>query len=322
MRNIIFLCLLFSEWAFAQGPSTMFWTLNQNQFLLDQINTTSPSAAYSIRKLKRTYTGYAMRVRRSSDNAIGDLTFDASGVVSATSNVIITSVGTGALTLGGSYKFNTFFSGTSVYVVTWYDQSVNARHVSQATSANQPRIVNAGTLELSNTKASIRFINASSTVLQCNVPVASLFPSGYLGSVALVLEASLGTTSAFGFSDGAMNRWQAHMNESGNLYFDVGSSYNRLLYNNTANAGLLRNYVLVSAASSMQIWVGGVNVASSTFTMSACTTGVFNIGGIPLFPGAWYHDNHQSELIAFPKALSSAELSIIQANQKAFYGTP
>ena len=322
MRILFIICVVFAELAYAQGPSTMFWTLNQNQFLLDQLNTTSVSAAYSVRKLKRTYNGYAMRVRRSSDNAIGDLAFDASGVISANSNITISSTGAGSLTLGAVYKFNTFFSGTSVYVLTWYDQSVNARHVTQATSANQPRIVNAGSLELANTKPSIRFINANSTVLQCTVPVATMFPSGYLGTVALVLEASSGTTSAFGFSDGAMNRWQAHMNESGNLYFDVGSSYNRLLYNNTANIGLLRNYVLVSGASSMQIWLGGTNVASSSFTMSACTTGVFNIGGIPLFPGTWYHDNHQSELIAFPKALSSTEISIVQASQKTFYGTP
>lgn len=308
--------------SFAQSPIQQFWAQNQNQFLLDKLVNSKPSVAYSVRKLRRAYTGFAMRVRRSSDNAIGDVRFDANGAVSATSNIVITASGTGSLTVGSSLTFSTFYSATNVFVTTWYDQSGNLRDVSQATTSQQPRIVNAGSLEVSNSKASVKFTTTSATVLQATIAASTMFTSGYIGSASLVLEASTGSTSAFGYSDGGSSRWQAHMNESTNLYFDVGNGYNRLSYANSANAGVLRNYVLIAGASLMQVWVSGTNVASSAPTMSAATTSIFNIGGIPLFPGAWYHNDHISEVVIFPKVLSASELGILQADQKRFYATP
>lgn len=307
----------------AQNEQRMFHALNTNPYLLDQVTTTAPSVAYSVRKLKRTYTGYAMRVRRSSGGSpSGDVAFDGTGVVSGNSIITITTVGTSGYTLGAKMTFSAFYSGASVYVSTWYDQSGNARDVSQSTTSQQPRIVNAGTLEVANSKASVKFINANSTVLTATIPSATMFGSGYKGTASLVLEASAGTTSAFGYSDGGTDRWQAHINESGNLYYDVGSSYSRLSYGNSANQSVLRTYALVAGTSLQQIWISGSMVASSTPTSSASTTSTFYVGGIPPFPGAWYHDDHESELIIFPTNLGSADLAKLNNNQKAFFGTP
>lgn len=322
LLSLFIFLVFFVPQLFAQSPIQQFWAQNQNQYLLDKMVNTIPSVAYSVRKLRRAYTGFAMRVRRSSDNATGDVRFDANGAVSANSSIVITASGSGALTVGSSLTFSTFYSTTSVFVTTWYDQSGNLRNVSQATTSQQPRIVNAGSLEVSNSKASIKFTTTSATVLQATIAASTMFASGYIGSASLVLEASTGSTSAFGYSDGGSNRWQAHINESTNLYFDVGNGYNRLSYANSANAGVLRNYVLIAGTSLMQVWVSGTNVASSAPTMSAATTSIFNIGGIPLFPGSWYHNNHISEVIIFPKVLSNSELGIQQADQKKFYGTP
>lgn len=109
------------------------------------------SVAYSLRKLRTAYTGNAMRVRRSSDNTEQDIGFNGS------------ELDTSALT--------SFCSGTNGFVTTWYDQSGNSRNATQATAANQPRIVNAGIVENMLSKPSIlhtsgnSFLTLSSVVL-------------------------------------------------------------------------------------------------------------------------------------------------------------
>lgn len=311
---------------FAQGPQQMFWALNTNGiYLLDQVGTSNASVAYSVRKLRKGYTGYAMRIRQNrsgSNDPEGDLEFDANGEVSAASQVKITKVGSSSYTLSSKVALSTFYTGYSVFVITWYDQSGNGRDVTQPTQSQQPRLASSGSLELANAKASVLFINSSSTVLSASIPSDSMFQSGYRGTASVVLKVTSGTTSAFGYADGYNNRWQAHMNESTNLYFDVGNSYNRLSYSNGSNANLLRNYILLAGVGKMQIYVSGSLVASSTPTMSPSTTGTFYVGGIPPFPGSWYHNSHESELIIFPTDLPSTDLAIIQASQKTFFGTP
>lgn len=322
-RVLIIVFLFFPELLFAQGAQQMFWALNSTgSYLLDQIGSTDASVAYSVRKLRKNYNGFSMRVRRSGGGSPeGDVAFDANGVVSATSMITITDGG-GGYSVGDVVQFSTFYGTRSVFVMTWYDQSGNNRHVSQATNSQQPRIVNSGTLETSNSIASVRFINSNSTVLSASIPSASMFSSSYIGTASLVLEASSTNTSSFGYSDGGANRWQAHMNESTSLHFDVGNSYNRLTFTNSAGSGVLRTYALVAGPSLMQIWRSGSNVASSTPTMSTSTTSTFYVGAIPTFPGTWYHNNDISELVIFPTALTSSEIGILNTNQKNFYGTP
>jgi hypothetical protein len=98
----------------------------------------SSVAAYSLRKLRNAYTGYAINVRRSSDNTTQDIGFDLGGNLDV--NALVDFVGTG-----------------SGYVATWYDQSGNARNATQATAANQPMIVNAGALVMVNGRLAMSF---------------------------------------------------------------------------------------------------------------------------------------------------------------------
>jgi hypothetical protein len=105
-------------------------------FLLD--NYPNAAAAYSLRKLRSAYTGNAIRVRRSSDNAEQNIGFTQLG-----------NLDTSALT--------TFCSGTNGFVTTWYDQSGNGRNVVQTTATNQPQIVSSGNMILTNSKPSLQF---------------------------------------------------------------------------------------------------------------------------------------------------------------------
>jgi len=106
----------------------------QNLLLDDYPNA---AAAYSLRKLDKDYTGSAIRVRRSNDNSEQDIGFVGNDLDTA--------------------SLKTFVGANSGFVTTWYDQSGNARNATQTTAANQPRIVNAGTVDRRNGKLIVFF---------------------------------------------------------------------------------------------------------------------------------------------------------------------
>jgi hypothetical protein len=87
-----------------------------------------------------------MRVRRSSDNAEADIGFNSTGFLDQTALLAHTGASSG-------------------FVRTWYDQSGAALNMVQATNGNQPRIVNAGVVEVINNLPTVRFIAASATYL-------------------------------------------------------------------------------------------------------------------------------------------------------------
>lgn len=96
---------------------------------------TGAAAAYSLRLLRSAYTGYAIKVRRASDNTEQDIGFS--------NNVLDTTT------------LASFCSGTNGFVTTWYDQSGNGNNATQTTAANQPQIVSSGSVINVNSKASI-----------------------------------------------------------------------------------------------------------------------------------------------------------------------
>jgi len=81
--------------------------------------------AYSLRKLRAEYTGNAIRVRRSQDDAEIDIGFNDDG-----------SLNTDLIASHCADK--------NGFVTKWYDQSGNSRDAVQATSTKQPAIYEAG----------------------------------------------------------------------------------------------------------------------------------------------------------------------------------
>ena len=95
------------------------------------------AAAYSVRLLRNAYTGSAIRVRRSSDNAEQDIGF-INGNLDTTSLTSFCGAGNG-------------------FVTTWYDQSGNGYNATQSTAANQPQIVSSGSINTLNGKPVLNF---------------------------------------------------------------------------------------------------------------------------------------------------------------------
>jgi hypothetical protein len=139
-------------------------------YLLDTYG--GAAAAYSLRKLSSTYSGNAIRVRRSSDNAEINIGFDSSG-----------NLDEAALT--------TFVGAGNGFVTTWHDQSGNSKDATQATAINQPRIVNAGSIDLVNTKPAILGDGSNDTLINSTLSLTN--PS----SIFTVVD-KVGTSGNFG----------------------------------------------------------------------------------------------------------------------------
>jgi hypothetical protein len=125
-----------------ENGSWLFYIINNlvtSPFPFDSVD----DLAFSIRKINPSYSGYCMRIRRSTDNAELDIGFNG---VDLDTSAISTFCGTG---IG--------------YVVKWYDQSGNSNDMFNTTAVNQPFIYNNG-FTLRNGKP---YISASSTQYLC-----------------------------------------------------------------------------------------------------------------------------------------------------------
>lgn len=88
--------------------------------------------AFSTRKLRTAYSGYCMKVRRTSDNTTLEVGF-VDGYIDTAS-------------------MSSFGSGTTLTIVTWYDQSGNGNNLYQSTANEQPVIYSGGAFKTAGGK--------------------------------------------------------------------------------------------------------------------------------------------------------------------------
>ena len=115
-----------------------YYTPNPAPYLLDTY--TGSAAAYSLRLLDSTYTGFAIKVQDNVGGATQDIGFNVFGELDTVS----------LSAYGGS---------NDVFVETWYDQSGNSNNAVQATTANRPKIYDGatGAVIVENGKPSVYF---------------------------------------------------------------------------------------------------------------------------------------------------------------------
>ena len=172
-------------------------------YLLDTY--TSASAAYSLRKLRSAYSGNCIRVRRSSDNTEQDFGF--------VNNVLDTA------------SLLSFCGAGNGFVTTWYDQSGNTKNTTQSTAANQPRIVNAGSIDLVNSKPAILGDgiddNLTNTTLSLTNPT----------SIFTVVD-KIGNTGSFGLVIGSQLSGSFLLSSTGYSFYQNGPSFSPDYNNN------------------------------------------------------------------------------------------
>ena len=176
------------------GAGTLAAELTVTPAVTDLLLDTYPgaAAAYSLRKLRTAYTGNAIRVRRSSDNTEQDIGFTALNVLDESALTTFCGVGDG-------------------FVTTWYDQSGNARNVTQTTAASQPQIVSSGVVNKTNTKPRIDFVSSRFLVYNIAIINTYAFTVSRLNATAL-LNTLFQTTNS-------------NVGDSGNIRIDAANYY-------------------------------------------------------------------------------------------------
>lgn len=236
--------------------------------LLD--NYPNAHRAYSVRKLRTEYSGYAMQVREGSGmNYTNDIAFDDDGWVSLDSKIYNRSdSGTNGITLS---SYLSYYSNPDLMLTTWYDQSGEGSNATQSTAAAQPKIHSGGSLitEGSPARTSVLFDGSTDymTVSPVGLALGSITASAVIGRGSIP---SYGPAWTLSFSSGV--NFMHYMQSSEDQYWygsgDVASHYP------AATGQKLFSYTSGSGTDKQILYANGV--ASSEKGDSTATTSLYN----------------------------------------------
>jgi hypothetical protein len=257
--------------------------------LLDQYG--GAAAAYSLRNLSLYYTGNVVRVRRSSDNAEQD--FTAAQVTNGT--------------------LTTFCGAGNGFVQTWYDQSGNARHATQTTTANQPQIVSSGSLVQESFKPALSF---NGTSQRFDMPTIAFSMNAI--SVNVVCKSANSSGSQFLFSCPDNNRVYVPILSSSTL--SVGYATSATTFN-FGGSNLTSRYLwqLNAGSSTTNAWRNN-SASTSVSSSSAAEIGTdLSIGSYRRSGTINGHWNGTAQEVIFYLSDQTANQSAIASNINAHY---
>ena len=273
------------------GPwSAIVTATTASGLLLDNL-ATAASAAYSVRKLRTAYAGAALRVRRSSDNAEQDIGFVANGLDTA---ALLAFAGAGA-----------------AFVSKWSDPR-NANTAVQTDTTKQPRIVNAGALDILNSIAMPRWTGS-----QAGLYSPAGHPVGADFGRFIVASMSAGGTMALG--SGSLYLW---MNPAGALtFYDAGTNLpTTAMSTNALHAG---GVVFTNSPRSAKIYVDAISSTTSALNGAGSSTANIGLGCYnPTASDSTIATGFLGEAIILGAAPSAADIAALLASQKAYFGTP
>jgi hypothetical protein len=261
--------------------------------ILDRLSVSS-SAAYSLRKLRNAYTGNAIRVRRSSDNAEADIGFTTSGDLDTVALLAHCGAGNG-------------------FVTTWYDQSGNGRNATQTTAGSQPHIVSNGAIVTENGRPTVAQLNQNQTL-----PISATFAGLTSATGIFVFRQLTDNPGAHDFrsqSAGGNN----HSPFSDGKAYDSFFSASRQVFNNygpasSPSTNTLTIHTARQTGTVLQVYKNGIQIDGDK-TVSFLAPDIRS-----LFSQAPTGTVALSEAIIFGTALSTTDRQLIERNQGAYYG--
>lgn len=332
---LVVACVLFLQKISAQALPMHRYSVNK-QYVVDAV-TQKPSFAFSSRKLRRAYSGFAIRVRRSGDNAQADIAFDANDVVTNNSIARIAVSGTSGLAVNSTITLASFRSGRTLNVSIWYDQSANGYNGVQNNTARQA-VYSMAVAGATNQYPSLVFTGTSKHNVTVNQTLPTLLGSGLRGSVMMIgrVQAGVGTNNSFGYSDSSNNtiRWSSHMNwpYDNNMYTDLGASSGGVRnFLNDASVGFdkYKQYTIVRNTNSKTVRVSQTdrNNVASGLTPTSVTWSAGSTFGVGLTTGSLDTSFGQNgftgnipEFILYPEPLTPGQYRLIELDQMNFWG--
>jgi len=260
--------------------------------------------AYSMRQLRRDYSGYALKLRRADDET-ADVSFDANGRVSDDSIIANPSGGVSVTDL------DTWVGSGDAFCTTWYDQSGEGVNALQSTPGAQPKLYESGSLvtEGSPARPALLFDGSDDHL---SIDDAGLsFGSTYAFAVFNNTSTS-GTKVIWSLSSGTSG-WFVHIHVGGSdaLYYDPGWPYPSYFYPQVtgqhlwAYKGIDGSQILYKDGTASG---EGNLTATDAFTDTSPTLSN-GIGGVPGV-GSFYWPGEFQEFIVFDSDQSSNRTAI------------
>jgi hypothetical protein len=271
------------------------------------------AAAFSLRLLRSTYTGSAIRVRRTNLDEM-DIGFASTGALDTADLLAFT--GTGALDNG--------------FITTWYDQSGNGYNATETSALNQPQIVSAGSVINVNSKPALSFDSTNDRLTIANSESNLKFLHSNLSTIITVNQMNTTIAKALmGSNGGTGSNTGFYLGTSAFLQHVISSAGTNITINNTttavsANTQYL-NFILGNPASStlnarslIYINNSSVNQNNSNFGTLSTANSRFDVQ-----LGSWGNNVNNmngfyQEIIFYPSSQSSNQTGI-QNNINSFY---
>jgi hypothetical protein len=264
---ILFLCI----------PFCFTTVMAQNALNTIGLTGTTPAASsYSLRKMSSDYNGPLVRITIGTNYY--DVYADADGKFSKNSQIsnVITSSSAATSPFTTNLLDSIITAGvTTATVATWYDQSGNANNAIQPTTANQPRIINSGTIETLNGMPTLRFVGANSHFMESANSV-SISGASSVNAVSSSISstantASIVTTRAVTAKDGSSNTNAAI--SAAQLKADYPSKPDGVYWIDLPTAGPTQIYCLMSSTYDGGGWMLAMKAAATV--MNPATEGTF-----------------------------------------------
>ena len=270
---------------------------------------TGEKLAYGLRKLSSSYSGYAIKVRRNSDNATQDIGFDANGNLD-------------------TVTLKSFVGSNSAYVTTWYDQSGSGKDIIQSTNSSQPRIVNAGVIETKNNQPSV-FFDGSNDAMSNTTLGGTLITGSEIRAFIVSSTEAGGSSPDWGefavlWKSGDANSWNFPTSME---VLCMGGATDATATNINNGGGWANGYttgVLYQhtsyhdASNNVRLYRNGTLMDGQSISANLAPTSVV-VGTGAAADATTYIRGYISELIFFNASVSNANRATIERNQGHYY---
>jgi hypothetical protein len=199
----------------------------------------------------------------------------------------------------------------SSYISAWNSKGINALSFTQATSSQQPLLVN----NVYNGNSVVRCINPGNNVVNVNIATVNnaLLQTGASFCIFIVHNPTIANGSPFCFQNGGGNRISCHLTENGNVVLDTPNI--RLTYaapGNYLTTGLKLD-VFWSVANAINYRASGTATASASASPSSWSDGTLTFGSFTPTQTSYYYQTDIGEIIWFNTALALTQVQQVES---------
>jgi hypothetical protein len=291
--TLTFLLVTSTKILFSQFVGTPYFikSVENKSYILDSISVL-PTVAYSVRKVSKTYSGFCLRVRRSSDNAQLDIGFDMNG------------------DLDTLYMKN-FVGSANGFVSIWYDQTNSGKHLNQPTFSYQPKIINTGLIIKENGKPFIAFYGIPNTYNFNHLDVTG----GFINTNAQVIIVNKFSSSSG--SDGFL------LGASGGAFRWHSDNTNLKLFHPTWTASSILNGTLHVNGTLTSTTTASFHTSLKVISLAPQTSNSGTEWDVIGRDRVAHHTNNgggYSEIFSFATAILSSERQLLENSAISYYG--